>query len=768
MEFKNTLSATTMLRQYRIDKVIGQGGFGITYLAFDTELQREVAIKECYPRDFVIRDGTTVVSSSPNSVADYNWALGKFMDEATTLAKFRHPGIVQVLQILKEENNTAYMVLEFVRGQSLDQWLKALPGRPSQAQLTALLTPILDALEAVHRENIAHRDIAPDNIFIRPNGDAVLLDFGAARMTVGQHSKTLNLVVKDGYSAPEQYYAEGRQGPWTDIYALAATLYRCIAGKRPVDAMARLDAINNGEPDPLTPLADTHSDDYSPEFLNAIAKGLSPQTKMRPQNIGEWREGLLGNVSANRIDTPHQIPRSKPVTSASRRKQPVGAKPRGIPTSVLALAAAAVLFVAAGGYWFYDRQLVAAENEAWTSASAKDDETAYHNFISAYPNSVHAGDAKAAMSALHAEWVRTLGNGRAGEAFASAVQNSTILVAGYEDFGGELHRQAVLYRLSQGGRTLNETSFGDGGNEAIRALLPLDDGSVVAVGDSTAEGADRPDAIVIRFSPDGDVLWSRRFGGPGNDQLFSLIQLEDGSLIAAGTTTKNVNSDPQGWLLRLSPQGELIEDRSFDGNGGGVFNAVIETTAGGMVLAGNTGSAQNANPNFWIVRLSSDGSTLLDRAPGGAGFDRINGLANGVNGEIILAGETTSFGTRTSDGVILRLTANNKTPPKIFAKEKHDIFTSVATDQNGFIYAAGASDSASDARNAGWLLKLSPDLQSTIWERSLIADGSNTIRSVAVLADGSVIAAGSVTQASAPLQTFHIQRVMPEESSSGS
>ena len=213
-----------MLRQYRIDSVIGQGGFGITYLAYDTDLQRRVAVKECYPRDFVAREGTTVVPTGASEKKDFSWALGKFVDEATTLARFKHPGIVQVLQILKDENQSAYIVLEFVDGQSFDQWLKAQPGPPDEASLKQIIAPLMDALEVVHDNNIAHRDIAPDNIYIRKDGTAVLLDFGAAKQTLSQQSRTLNLVVKDGYSAPEQYYAEGRQGPWTDVYAFAATL----------------------------------------------------------------------------------------------------------------------------------------------------------------------------------------------------------------------------------------------------------------------------------------------------------------------------------------------------------------------------------------------------------------------------------------------------------------------------------------------------------------------------------------------------------------
>ena len=225
--------------------------------------------------------------------ADYEWALGKFIEEAMTLAKFKHPGIVQVLQVIKNENNTAYMILEFVDGKSFSGWLKSLKKKPNQSQLLEIAAPLLDALEIVHRNKITHRDIAPDNIYIRENGDAVLLDFGAAKIDLGDQSKSLNLIVKDGYSSPEQYYAEGRRGAWTDIYALAATFYRAITGKKPIDAMARLGAINNGEADPMKPLSGQRLKGFSDTFLKTIDAGLSPQIKNRPQSVAQWRKMLF-------------------------------------------------------------------------------------------------------------------------------------------------------------------------------------------------------------------------------------------------------------------------------------------------------------------------------------------------------------------------------------------------------------------------------------------------------------------------------------------
>jgi hypothetical protein len=707
-----------------------------------------------------------VTSSTPQSEVDYKWALGKFMDEATTLAKFRHPGIVQVLQILKEENNTAYMVLEFVRGQSLDAWLKTLPGRPSQTQLDAILQPILDALLSVHRENIAHRDIAPDNIYIRPSGEALLLDFGAARLTLGQHSKTLNLVVKDGYSAPEQYYSEGRQGPWTDIYALSATLYRCIAGKKPPDAMARQDAISNGEPDPMMSLETMGIEGYSSEYLAAIQKGLAPQIKSRPQSIQAWRKDLKSeNISAEQVITAVETStQTAPVRGG--RSTP---KPRKLQGSRLfAYVSAVVVVIAAGaGYWLYQGYLRAEETRAWDMALVLDNENTYATFIRNYPDSPKVYQARQNVAALSSAWDVTLGDGRKGEALASVTQNNSITVAGYEVFDTPLKQQAVVYRLSRSGRIVWTAAFGETGEDVFHAITQLEDGSVVAVGEATASGETRSDAIVARFSPKGEVVWSRRFGGPGSDRLLSVVKRASGNFVSVGTTTKNINSLPQGWMLEISPQGELINDRNFDHPDGGLFTSVVETVGGGLVAAGQTGDLSGSDPNFWIIRLSSDGTVLLDRQPGGSGIDRINAMAVGFNGDILLAGETTSFGTRTADGIILRLTPDNKMPPKVLAKQGQDRLTSIATDADGNVYAVGSSDSARMEYPAGWIVKLSSDLKTTLWESVGTDNSENTFRALSLLGDGSLIVAGRTTDLETKQPNVRIRRVFPDGDESG-
>ena len=279
---------TELVGDYRIERVLGAGGFGITYLADELALERRVTIKEYFPSDFAARANS--VNASPRSQdcdGDYRWGLDRFIEEAQTLAKFNHPHIVRVYRYFRA-NNTAYMVLHFEEGQSLKNWLKGLGRAPRQKELDRILEPLLQALELIHQSDFLHRDIAPDNIIIRKDGNPVLIDFGSARGEIASHSKTVSALVKPGYSPYEQYAETSRQqGPWTDIYALGATLYHAVTGKRPPDAPSRM--VN----DEYVPARQAALSAYRARFLRAIDAAMALNVDARPRSIAAWRGELL-------------------------------------------------------------------------------------------------------------------------------------------------------------------------------------------------------------------------------------------------------------------------------------------------------------------------------------------------------------------------------------------------------------------------------------------------------------------------------------------
>jgi len=276
---------------YEIRAVVGQGGFGITYLAKDANLDHLVAIKEYLPTNLAVRSGeSTVRAVSEGRSSVFDWGLERFVREARTLAKFKHPNIVTIYSVF-EANGTAYMVMEYERGVNLEQAIDAglVLG---EAQLLGIVHPLLDGLEMVHAGGFIHRDIKPENILLRKDGSPVLLDFGSARESLTGESPTLTTLVTPGFAPFEQYQDErhgAKQGPWTDIYALGATLYRIINGEEPVDALTRVNSVLDKSPDPLKPAAEVGVGQYSEQFLEAIDAAMRFDVQDRPQDVAAWR-----------------------------------------------------------------------------------------------------------------------------------------------------------------------------------------------------------------------------------------------------------------------------------------------------------------------------------------------------------------------------------------------------------------------------------------------------------------------------------------------
>ncbi len=286
---RNSLKPGYMLHWYRIERVLGQGGFGITYLACDDNLVREFAIKEYMPLGLAVREQDSSVQPASDTHAErFKWGLDRFMAEARTLYRFNHPNIVRVLTS-GEANGTGYMVMEYEHGESLKDILDRRQTL-EEDELLHIVLPLLGGLEKVHESGFIHRDIKPANIMIREDGSPVLIDFGSARQALGATRRTLTALVSPGYAPFEQYFGKGeQQGPWTDIYGLGATLYRAVTGKPPEDAVDRGRAILDGAPDTLEAVRALARGRYSAHFLEAIDHALRFRHQDRPQSIAEWR-----------------------------------------------------------------------------------------------------------------------------------------------------------------------------------------------------------------------------------------------------------------------------------------------------------------------------------------------------------------------------------------------------------------------------------------------------------------------------------------------
>ena len=299
----NALPATYRLEEYVIEKVLGHGGFGITYLARDTKLSSQVAIKEYFPQAFALRNRQSTIVPTTGGAENYRWGLQEFLKEARALAKFKHNHIVRVLRFL-EANGTAYMVMEYEQGESLATYLSKTGGFLNEPALLGIFLPILGGLEAVHDAGLLHLDIKPENIYLRTNGQPMLIDFGSARQTKGKSEQEQKIALTPGYAAIEHYPNHGKKGPWTDVYSIGATLYRCITGTEPVAAMERYQSMRERRLDPLRAAGSFDRPHYAAHIRNCVDWALKLSPRDRPHTAFALQRGLMGHGMSNEVPTP--------------------------------------------------------------------------------------------------------------------------------------------------------------------------------------------------------------------------------------------------------------------------------------------------------------------------------------------------------------------------------------------------------------------------------------------------------------------------------
>ncbi len=294
------LPGTLLNERYIIGKVIGYGGFGVTYIAYDCVLQMKTAVKEYLPSEFATRvvgqHDITIFGGKKEE--QFNDGMTKFIEEARNLAKFHSlDGIVKVFNTF-EENNTAYIVMELLQGETLAQLLEREKTIPEDKAIK-MLKPVMDSLNEVHARSIIHRDIAPDNVFVTNDGKVKLIDFGAARYATTSHSRSLTVIIKPGFSPEEQYRSRGDQGPHTDVYSLAATLYKMITGVTPPDALERRAFLENKGKEILKPPA-KFAHDISVNTENAILNAMNVRIEDRTPNMAEFYKELTSDTPVKR------------------------------------------------------------------------------------------------------------------------------------------------------------------------------------------------------------------------------------------------------------------------------------------------------------------------------------------------------------------------------------------------------------------------------------------------------------------------------------
>ena len=420
------------LGEYRIERVLGSGGFGITYYAWERHLNKPVAIKEYLPNEFALRtDATTVRPKSTSDADDYQWGLERFLDEARTLARFDHPHLNKVYRFF-EDNGTAYMVLEYIEGETLSELLRR-ESSLEQARLRRLLEELLSGLEEVHDARFVHRDVKPGNIMLRTDGTAVLLDFGAARQAVGQRSKSITSILTPGYAPIEQYAQKmDSVGPWSDLYALGMVAYRCISGlgdgELP-DAVSRALMSKDGEDKDLTPAAIAGKGRYDQPLLEAIDWAIKVTEGERPQDVAALRRALSGS----------RKPASVSKAAAGRPDSEMNRPGRKWTLPLLLLCVTVILSATgAGGWWV----LIGEERSYWRDVACTE-EAAVRAYIKRYPAGRYEGKAQVCLAAIERKQKQ-----EAADRLATEVEQTRLAEENRKAGAAAKHQQDEVGRLA--------------------------------------------------------------------------------------------------------------------------------------------------------------------------------------------------------------------------------------------------------------------------------------------------------------------------------
>lgn len=602
--YDEALAAGERIADYEIQEVLGEpGSFGITYRATDLHLNRDVALKEYFPSAYAVRKGTEVMPRDESKAGTFDWGLERFSEEARTLAQFNHRNIVRVLRLIAGVNGTAYIVMELAKGRTLESMVEE-GGAMNAETFNPIFDQLLDGCAAIHNIGILHRDIKPSNIIISAQGVPVLIDFGAARDLALQKKSGFTAIVTDTYSPPEQYSREQPQGPWTDVYALAATAYYALSGGPPPASTAR--AIG----DTTIPATEAAAGRASVTFLKGLDRGLILAAKDRPQSVEQWRKELD-------LDAPQQV-------------QVVTVGPKLDRRSLLAIGGGLGLIGAIGGTLLLgggpSNELDDGQGALkidWTKDFGEIDGDPWPA-LAASPRGVMLASRRLVDGQPHMLAMQVGPDGQViGEWLASepgsAAQSIVLAADGGAYVGGDEAGQARIVRLGPNWQPVWSRTYGEG---EVRSLMLQDGGLVAAVGGG--EGS----AKLVILNEDGLArqaevsLLDRK-----DDTVERVAAMQGGGYVVLGrrTTSNGDQNTTRMWVERLDPTYNSMTGRVLEAGLGTARGWAIVVIGEAIFVTGTTSKGRPDDPSHPILlRISAkDGARsfvkTFDQVPNGSG-----------------------------------------------------------------------------------------------------------------------------------------------------
>lgn len=620
---ENSFQIGQTIGDYRIDKVLGAGSFGVTYLANDINLSRKVAIKEYMPADYARRDQSgRVASRSSETATTFQWGLERFTDEARTLAQFSHPNIVRVLHILQNLNGTTYIVMELLEGRDFEQVVLQEGPLPLDRFLP-VFQQLLDGMQAVHQVNVLHRDIKPSNIMLK--GDTpVLIDFGAARALETQRKAGFSALVTDGYSPIEQYSSQNIQSEASDIYALAATAHFLLSGQIPPMPAARLAGDSIRTTSELAP-------DLPLDIAVGIDWALSLQMAERPQSIADWRASMP-SLDAIKLPEPEVIYVTTGGSAIDRR--------------TLLIGGAGVLLATGAGSFLLLRDTSinsspTAVEPVWTKLLGPLYSEPFAGIAMAGSNVLVAAHELAEDEFDHALVAKVDPDGNEVARFRLDTQGSRAhavlsMPDGGVVFGGEIGPRAMAMRLDANFQPIWTREYEAG---SISSLMPGENGLIAGLEGPASSGQ----AKLLFLSDDGAVNADVTLLDRRGDSVQRIAPLSDGAIavlgmrieerVIGGSSTEVASL----WLAKVAPSGEELWRVAESGLGIANGWDVIEAGSNLYVTGRTRELAADSSTRLLLMRVSASGTKEWARWDYAGEPSSGRGLAFASDGDLYLA-----------------------------------------------------------------------------------------------------------------------------------